>query len=49
MLWYVKDNNNLPFRIAKKYIGYAGNNELIIETLSGFDYFNFIRKIYKIP
>jgi len=46
---YVKDNNNLPFKIAKKYIGYAGNNELIIETLTGFDYFNFIRKIYNIP
>ncbi len=34
---------------AKKYFGYAGNNELLIENITGFEYLTFIQRIYRIP
>ncbi len=45
---YVMDDKRIPYNAAKKNIGFAGNNELLIESLTAFDYFNFIKKIYRI-
>jgi ABC-2 type transport system ATP-binding protein len=46
---YADMEETVPYETAKKLIGYAGTSELLIEGLTGIDYFNFIRAIYRIP
>jgi len=45
---YEKNKKTLSYDKAKKYLGISGNNEFVIENFSGLEYFQFIRKIYKI-
>ena len=45
---YEKNKKTLSYDKAKRYLGMSGNNEFVIEDFSGLEYFQFIRKIYKI-
>ncbi len=46
---YRLNNHTITYNEAKKHMGYAGNSELLIENISGLNYFNFLRLIYKVP